>query len=241
MKTSVKNLLAITLTAIVLTSSASISTAAENNNRNNNSSHNNNSNKTGVNDGNNNNVTSLNTVKDIRKVAVSGNVKVLLIQDKIESVEVYDNYYAKNAVVQQRGDVLNVTSYAAQRLTVVVHVNNLSSIDASGNSSVATYGKFNLLDLQVSLKDSATADINSNTVCLYSSVANGATLRLRGTADVYNATLGSLGRIDMAQFSAADSSISSAATVAASTPVMGPQLLKDMIIADDIAFLPAKK
>lgn len=223
MKTSVKNLLAITLTAIVLASSATVSVAAGNNNN------------------SNNNVTTLSSVKNIRKVAVSGNVKVLLIQDKNEGVEVYDNYYAKNAVVQQHGDMLNITSYAAQRLTVVVHVNNLSSIDASGSSSIATYGKFNLLNLQVSLRDSAVADINSNTVCLYSSVSNGARLRLSGTADVHNATLGSLARIDMTAFSAADSSISSAATVTAAAAVTGPELLKDMIIADDIAFIPAKK
>lgn len=237
MKTSVKNLLATTLTAIVLASSASMSAAAENNN----SNHDKNRNRIGISNGNTNNVTMLSSVKNIRKIAVSGNVKVLLIQDKNESVQVYDNYYAKNAVVQQYGDVLNITSYAAQRLTVVVHVNNLNSIDASSNSSVATYGKFNLLNLQVSLKDSATADINSNTVCLYSLVGNGATLRLRGTADIHNASLGSLARIDMEQFSAADSSISSAATVTASAVVTGPQLLKDMIITDDIAFLPAKK
>jgi len=198
MKTSLKKSIALIFTAVILASSSMAATAGENTKK----------------------VTTLSNVKNITKVVVSGNVKVMLVQDKNESVKVYDNYYSKNALVQQHGSELRISSFAPEVLTVVVYVNNLNSIEASDNATVSTFGKFNLLSLQVTLKDNAVADINSNTICLYSSVEGSAQLKLNGSADV--------------QSSIANNS-------ATTVDYTKRQMLKDMVITGEIAANTIKK
>ena len=187
MKTSIKTLFATALTAIVLTSATAVN-AAENNSS----------------------YTNITSVKNISKISISGNVKLILVQDAKESVQVYDSYYTKNALVQQQNGELRISSFNKETLTVIAHVNNISSIEASNNSSVSTSGTFNLLNLKVSLNDLATADINTNTVNLNTVVNNGASLKLSGSTDSYTAVLGTIAKVNMNNFSAADSNVSTA-------------------------------
>src|SRR4051812_17053205 len=116
MKTSIKTLFALALTFIMFTGSAFASTSE-------------------------NAVTILNSVKNINKLVVNGNVEVILLQAPTESVKVYDSYYAKNALVQQEDGVLRISSFQKAKLTVAVYVRNLSSIEVSGTSTVKTFGK----------------------------------------------------------------------------------------------------
>lgn len=187
MKTSIKTLFAVALTAIVLTSATAVNAAESNSN-----------------------YTNITSVKNITKINISGNVKLILVQDAKESVQVYDSYYTKNALVQQQNGELRISSFNKETLTVIAHVNNISSIEASNNSSVSTSGSFNLLNLKVSLNDLATADINTNTVSLNTIVNNGASLKLSGTTDSYTAVLGTIAKVNMNNFSAADSNVSTA-------------------------------
>lgn len=187
MKTSIKTLFAVALTAIVLTSATAVNAAESNSN-----------------------YTNITSVKNITKINISGNVKLILVQDAKESVQVYDSYYTKNALVQQQNGELRISSFNKKTLTVIAHVNNISSIEASNNSSVSTSGSFNLLNLKVSLNDLATADINTNTVSLNTIVNNGASLKLSGTTDSYTAVLGTIAKVNMNNFSAADSNVSTA-------------------------------
>lgn len=200
MKTSIKNLIAVALTTVVLTSSAFASTDAQKNT---------------------NTVTVLNQVKNIKKLVVTGNVEVFIIQAPTESVKVYDSYYSKNALVQEEEGVLRISSFQKETLQVAVYVNNLSSIQASDNAVVKTFGKVSFLTLDVILKDKATADITANTVNLYTSVKDNASLKLSGTTEDHTALLGSLAKMSMNEFAATTSSVSSIAlpVIASKKPV----------------------
>lgn len=188
MKTSIKNLIAGVLTTVVLTGTAFASTTEPNN--------------TNV-------VTVLNQVKNINKLVVNGNVEVFLIQAPTESVKVYDSYYSKNALVQEEQGVLRISSFEKQTLKVAVYVNNLSTIQVSDNASVKTFGKVNFLSLDVILKDKASADITANTISLFTSVKDSANLSLSGNTEDHTAVLGSVATMNMNQFVAANSSVSS--------------------------------
>jgi hypothetical protein len=209
MKTSIKTLFAAALTLVVLTSSAFASTDVKENN-----------------------VTILNQVNNINKIVVSGNVEVILVQAPTESVKVYDSYYSKNALVQQENGVLRISSFQKETLTVAVYVRNLSSIEGGDNSKIKTYGKVNFLSLDVILKDKATADLNTTTVNLFTSVKDDASLKLGGSTTDYYAVLSSNAKLNMGCFVAETSSVNSTATVFAKAPIA--QTLESLIISDDL-------
>jgi len=191
MKNSIKNLFAAALTTIILGATAVTVNAAEKSNS----------------------YTNLTSVKNISKIKISGNVKLILIQDAKESVEVYDNYYTKNALVQQQNGELRISSFNTEALTVIAHVNNITNIEASNNASVKTAGNFNLLNLNVVLNDKATADITANTLSLTTNVNGASALNLKGNTESYNAVLSSSAKVGMNGFTATDSNVSAVSIV----------------------------
>ena len=194
MKNSIKNFaLALTLTGVILTGSAFTTKASDNSQ-----------------------TTILASVKKVSKINVSGNVELILVQSADESVKVYNNYYAKNALVQQKDGELRISSFNNETLTVVVYVSNLTSITASNNSSVSTFGKFNALSLDVILKDQATAKLNTNTINLSTDVSGMANLTLSGSTIDYDAVLGSVAKLNMEQFASQNTNIKSRNVMVAS-------------------------
>ncbi|WP_432709282.1 GIN domain-containing protein [Pedobacter sp.] len=131
--------------------------------------------------------TVLSSIKNISNIAISGNVELILIQGAEESVKVYNDYYANNAMVQHKDGQLRVSSFGKEKLTVVVHVKNLSAISAADQSTIKTYGKFNLLHLSISLEDQAKADINANTVSVATDIKGEARLNLSGNTEAHYA------------------------------------------------------
>jgi len=186
MKTSIKTLIALSLTAVVLTSSALVTKAADVQKQ-----------------------TVLTDVKKVNKINVSGNVELILVQSADENVKVYNDYYASNALVQQKNGELRISSFNKETLTVIVYVTNLSSVTASDNATVKTFGKFNLVSLDVTLKDKATANLNTNTISLNTTVSDEANLTLAGSTEDYNAVLGSVAKLNMNSFAAENTSIKS--------------------------------
>jgi len=156
-------------------------------------------------------ITTLSSVKDIRKIVVSGKVNLLLVQDSKESIKVYDKYYSKNALVQQQGGTLRISSYADRPLSIVVYVKELNAIEANNEARVRTEGCFKLLNLDVRLRDNASADINAKTVSLFTSVKGASALKIAGTADQHAIEMCDLGNLTLDQFAAG-------ATVIASKP-----------------------
>lgn len=84
--------------------------------------------------------TTVSPVQDIRKIVVSGNVKVILIQAGSARVEVYGKDIENNEAVQQDGTILKINSFRKTPLAVVVFVNNLNEIRVSDKASVKMRG-----------------------------------------------------------------------------------------------------
>jgi hypothetical protein len=186
MKTSIKTIIAVTLTAVVLTIGSQKSFAADGEK-----------------------ITTLSEVKKVNKINVSGNVELILVQSTAESVRVYDEYYSKNALIQQKNGELRISSFEQKTLTVVVYVNNLTSITAANNASVKTRGAWNTLSLTVNLSDNATASLNTNTIDLNTDLSGIAKLTLNGSTENYTASMGSFAKVNMDQFAAETKSIQS--------------------------------
>lgn len=160
-------------------------------------------------------VTVLSAVKNFNKLNVSGNVEVILVQSANPSVQVYDNYYAKNALVQEKDGELRISSFDKETLTVVVYASQLNEITASDKAVVKTSGKFSALSLEVNLKDQAKATLNTNTVDLFAKVNDKASLNLSGSTTDYNVVIGSLASLSTEKFSAENTSIQSKNTAVA--------------------------
>ncbi|RWU06294.1 GIN domain-containing protein [Pedobacter chitinilyticus] len=196
MKTSIKNLFAAVLGLVVMSSSAFATESGKNNNNTN---------------AKEKNFTILNEVKNINKIVATGNVEVFVVQASTESVKVYDSYYSKNALVQQKDGVLRISSFEKEPLSVTVYVRNLTAIEAGNNAVVKTFGKVSFLTLDVVLKDKATADINAKTVNLYTSVTDNASLKLSGSTEEHFALMGTSAKMSTGQFIAGTSDIKSIA------------------------------
>lgn len=118
----------------------------------------------------------------IKKVIVTGNTRVTLIQSNTEWISVGQENIEKIAV-KQIGDALTINSSEDEPIAVTVYVKNPFRIDVSNQSDVKTVGKFNVEFLQVILKDRATARIQANTKSLYTIINNHSKLELIGATD----------------------------------------------------------
>lgn len=197
MKTSIKTFIAAALTAVVLSTSAfAADKTAEQN------------------------VTVLSNIKTFNKIKVSGNVELILVQGPTQSVKVYDNYYAKNALVQEQNGELFISSFTAEKLTVVAYVKDLASLTATDNATVSSFGKLSLLSLDVKLVNNATADLNINALSLRSNVGDSSNLILAGTAEEHTAKIESIAKVNMDKFKAATTTIAAKNVVAKVTPAV---------------------
>ncbi len=88
-----------------------------------------------------------------------------------------------------------------------MYVTNLSEITASDNATVKTFGKFNVLSLDVNLKDKASANLNTSTISLNANLNGEANLTLAGTTEDYQAVLSNVSKLNMSQFAAANTNI----------------------------------
>lgn len=216
MKTSIKNLFAAVLGLVVMSSSAFANESGKNNNNTN---------------AKEKSFTILNEVKNINKIVATGNVEVFVVQAPTESVKVYDSYYSKNALVQQKDGVLRISSFEKEPLSVTVYVRSLTAIEAGNNAVVKTFGKVSFLTLDVVLKDKAAADINAKTVSLNTSVSDNASLKLSGSTEEHFALMGTSAKMSTGQFIAGTSDIKSIAPkYVAQAKVVAPTL--ESIAAD---------
>lgn len=197
MKNSIKKLIALVFTAIILTGISFTASATENTV-----------------------ITTLNEVKKVNRISVSGNVELILVQSADENVKVYDSYFSKNALVQQKDNELRISSFNKETLTVVVYVSNLTDITATDNATLKTFGKFNSLSLNVKLKDDAKATLNTNCVSLFTDLSGKAELTLTGSAADYTSVMGSVAKVSLAQFTAESTTVSAKNTVLAKATVV---------------------
>jgi len=139
--------------------------------------------------------------QDIKKVIITGNTKVILIQGPKEHVTM-DELDLEKVSLKQVGNTLTISSNESSPVTVFVYVKDIYRIDASDNSSVRTSGNFNLENLQVMLKDDASARVKATTGSLYTTINDRAKLELIGTSESHVSRLAGVAKMDIDQFAA---------------------------------------
>lgn len=160
-------------------------------------------------------ITLLNKIGKFNKLTVSGNVDVLIVQSPESRVTVYDDYYAKNALVQEKNGELRISSFEKKPLSVVVYTNQLTEINASDQATVNTQGVFKTICLDVNLKNEAKANLNTSTLDLFAQLDNDANLELSGNAVDYNVVMNDNTSIKTDKFKSDNTSISAKKTVIA--------------------------
>lgn len=191
MKTSIKTLIASSLTAIVL-STAVFSTGVS--------------------------ATEITPVKvskvgNFKRVSVKGNVEVTIIQRTTAGVSYAEDNFG-TAKIMQDGDNLKISSSDNGLTKVVVYVNDIFRIEASENAIVKTEGKLTTKFLQIFLKNNAHAEINTSTEGLYTVINDNADLKLSGSTDNHTLVMGNTQKLTIDKFAALKTNISAVETVA---------------------------
>lgn len=194
MKTSLKALFATAMTAVVLSSSVLTSVAAEK------------SRELKVMTANN----------EIKKVIVTGNTKVFLVQSKTEYVTMEEGDMDK-VTVKQIGNELRISSSEKSPVTVTVYVRDIFRVDASNTCVVKTIGTFNLKYLQLILKDDAVARIKANTESLYTVINGHSNLELLGSTGKHILKHNGIGKLNADKFAALETHREPTEDVMAST------------------------
>ncbi|PWS33033.1 GIN domain-containing protein [Pedobacter paludis] len=122
------------------------------------------------------------SIKNVNRIWVSGNVKVVLTQGDQESINGSENYDAEKTSVISKGGSLYINSMETQQVTLNITLKDLERIEAYGQSVVVTTNNFDVKYLQLFLYQSATAKIKTTTSSLYTIVKEDAVLKLNGTA-----------------------------------------------------------
>jgi hypothetical protein len=160
MKNLTKSILAVLLTAVVLTSSAVTTFAVDKSHL----------------------TTTISTPK-FNRIWVSGNVKIILTQGNKQSVVGFENYNPSKTSVMTDGQTLFIKSSESQLVTLNITVKDLERVVAYGKSIVVTSNNFDVKYLQVFLHENARAKIKTTVQSLYTVVEDDAVLKLDGTAD----------------------------------------------------------
>lgn len=152
-------------------------------------------------------VTELSHVKHINKITITGNVEVYLTQGYAENLKVYDDYYAKNALVQWNNGELRISSYNKEKLVIGITVTNLNNIEASGDVIIRTMNKLSGINLDISLTGDAKATLEAQVVNLNSVVAGTSSLELSGDAETQSMSISGSARFNASKFTSENSSI----------------------------------
>jgi hypothetical protein len=143
---------------------------------------------------------------DIKKVIVKGNTQVKLVRSATESVAM-DELDLDRVTVKQVGNTLTISSSESSPVLVFVYVKDIYRIDAADQSNVTTSGKFEMANLQILLKDDATARVKADTKSLYTVISDRAELKLIGNTDNHISQKSGLAKIDTGKFAALNSEL----------------------------------
>lgn len=191
MKTSIKSLIATSLTAIVLSSAVFTTSVSA-------------TEKEPV---------TIAKIKAFKRISVNGNVELTIIQNNNPSVAYTDDNNGTAKIIQD-GDNLKITSTSTEKTKLVVYVNDLYRIEALENAVVKTEGKLRTKYLQIFLKGNAHAEINTSTEGLYTVIADNADLKLSGSTDNHTLVMGNSQKLTIDRFAALKTNISSVETIA---------------------------
>lgn len=140
-----------------------------------------------VNNNNNEEVsTVLTNVSKINKIELHGNVELFVSDGTADQVKVYNKYYSESALVQSQNGVLRISSYTDKKLVVWVTANHLQSIVANDNSQVKSFGNLAKLDIEVTLNNTASADLNLDAYKASINVNDRAKANISGNVNDYS-------------------------------------------------------
>ncbi|WP_316761247.1 GIN domain-containing protein [Pedobacter aquatilis] len=185
MKTSIKTLIATSLTAIVLTTPIFAASAKNIKKK----------------------PTTTSVPASFKRVSVKGNVEVTFVQRQNDGINYTDDNTGK-AKITQEGDILRISSTDKEVCKLIVYVNDIYRIEASENAVVRSSGKLKARFLQIFLKGNAHADINSVTEGLYTVIDDNAELKLSGATDNHTLTMGKTPKLTIDRFAALKTNIS---------------------------------
>jgi len=118
----------------------------------------------------------------ISKIIITGNAKITLVQNDIESVEIQESYDARHTSIKMKGLSLMIDSKEFIPLNITVYAKSPYRIEVSNTSIVSTVGTFNVPYLQVVLHDKAQANVTTITKSLYSLINDQSRLKISGVA-----------------------------------------------------------
>ncbi|MGN8055322.1 GIN domain-containing protein [Pedobacter sp. 22163] len=191
MKTSIKTLIATSLTAIVLSSAVFTTSVSATEKE----------------------PDAILKISAFKRISVKGNVEVTIIQRSNPGIS-YTDDNTGTAKVMQDGDNLKITSISTDKAKLTVYVNDFYRIEASENAIVKTEGKLRTKYLQIFLKGNAHAEINTSSEGLYTVIADNADLKLSGSTDQHTLVMGKSQKLTIDRFAALKTNISSVDTFA---------------------------
>lgn len=130
--------------------------------------------------------TVLTNVSKINKIELHGNVELYVSDGNADQVKVYNKYYSESALVQSQNGTLRISSYTDKKLVVWVTANDLQTIVANDNSQIKSFGSLQKLDIEVTLNNTATADLNLDAYNAKIKVNDRAKANIRGTVNDYS-------------------------------------------------------
>ncbi|ARS40162.1 hypothetical protein CA265_11060 [Sphingobacteriaceae bacterium GW460-11-11-14-LB5] len=191
MKTSIKTLIATSLTAIVLSSAVFTTSVSATEKE----------------------PDAILKISAFKRISVKGNVEVTIIQRSNPGIS-YTDDNTGTAKVMQDGDNLKIASTSTEKAKLTVYVNDFYRIEASENAIVKTEGKLRTKYLQIFLKGNAHAEINTSSEGLYTVISDQADLKLSGSTDNHTLVMGKSQKLTIDRFAALKTNISSVETVA---------------------------
>jgi len=142
-----------------------------------------------------------------KKLIISGNVEVTLVQDH-ESKKLYSNDGTAKARVYSTDDAIYVsTKKNTETAKITLYVGNVYRIDVAGNAVVNTKNTLNIQHLQLILQDNAKADITSKTESLYTKLSNESSLKLNGATQLHAISTNELASLNTKDFRAAKTEV----------------------------------
>ncbi|MES2269192.1 MAG: DUF2807 domain-containing protein [Bacteroidota bacterium] len=130
--------------------------------------------------------TVLTNVSKINKIELHGNVELYVSDGSADEVKVYNKYYAESALVQSQNGTLRISSYTDKKLVVWVKAADLQTIVANDNSTVKSFGSLDKLNLDVTLNNNSSADLNLDAYKASINVNDRAKANISGTVTDYN-------------------------------------------------------
>lgn len=142
-----------------------------------------------------------------KKLIISGNVEVTLVQDH-DSKKLYSNDGTAKARVYTTDDAIQIsTKKNSETAKITLYVGDISRIDVSGNAVVKTKNTLNVQHLQIILQDDAKADISSKTESIYTKLSNECSLKLNGSTQFHSISTNELATLNTNNFKAAKTEV----------------------------------